>query len=329
MPRLAQLEVAGGGERRRDARSSRARAGPAPAAGRAPRRRRGSTRKSPAAARNAIGERQQDAEDLLASASSSATMSLLISTVAIGSRNRLAPLADAPCTMPGIAALCSARTISTKRPWRLGDHLLLQVLGGVAAPANCSSVVRSFGPLPAQPLANRRRAPGWRRRDLAVDVDGAAHRRRPRRRTARARPTSRCRIGKPPGARATAACASAIEATKSARMRSCSASSGRPSTARPSSAASRPGPGAQREHAVLLDVARPSRSWRPAPARRRRDRSAAARPASAPCRRRQREAGERVDDAVEFEGGGLMRAGTAAVELLAASEGLASVHRGR
>ena len=46
-------------------------------------------------------------------------MSLLISTVAIGSMKRLAPVVDAPCTMPGIDALCSARTISTKRPCRL------------------------------------------------------------------------------------------------------------------------------------------------------------------------------------------------------------------
>ena len=53
------------------------------------------------------------------SSSSRATMSLLISTVAIGSMNRLAPVVEAPWTMPGIAALCSARTISTKRPWRL------------------------------------------------------------------------------------------------------------------------------------------------------------------------------------------------------------------
>ncbi len=48
-----------------------------------------------------------------ASSSSRPTMSLLISTVPSGSRNRLAPLADAPCTMPGMAPRCSARTIST------------------------------------------------------------------------------------------------------------------------------------------------------------------------------------------------------------------------
>ena len=48
-----------------------------------------------------------------ASCSSSATMSLLISTVLSGSRNRLAPLVDAPCTMPGMPLRCSAFTTST------------------------------------------------------------------------------------------------------------------------------------------------------------------------------------------------------------------------
>jgi len=48
-----------------------------------------------------------------ASCCSSATMSLLISTVLSGSRNRLAPLVEAPCTMPGIDVRCSALTTST------------------------------------------------------------------------------------------------------------------------------------------------------------------------------------------------------------------------
>ncbi len=47
------------------------------------------------------------------SRSSISTMSLLISTVADGSRNRLAPLADPPWTMPGTLPRCSVRTIST------------------------------------------------------------------------------------------------------------------------------------------------------------------------------------------------------------------------
>jgi hypothetical protein len=48
-----------------------------------------------------------------ASASCSVTSSLLISTVSSGSMKSVAPLADAPCTSPGIAWRCSARTITT------------------------------------------------------------------------------------------------------------------------------------------------------------------------------------------------------------------------
>ena len=44
---------------------------------------------------------------------SSATMSLLISTVLSGSRNRLAPLVEDPCTIPGIELRCSAFTTRT------------------------------------------------------------------------------------------------------------------------------------------------------------------------------------------------------------------------
>ena len=53
-----------------------------------------------------------------ASSCSRATMSLLISTVLSGSRKRLAPLPELPCTMPGIDPRCSERTRSTKRPSR-------------------------------------------------------------------------------------------------------------------------------------------------------------------------------------------------------------------
>ena len=45
-------------------------------------------------------------------------MSLLISTVLSGSRNRLAPLVDAPWTMPGMAERCSDCTTRTYRPFR-------------------------------------------------------------------------------------------------------------------------------------------------------------------------------------------------------------------
>ena len=49
---------------------------------------------------------------------SRATISLLRSTVLSGSRNRLAPLVELPCTMPGMAVRCSERTTSTNRPLR-------------------------------------------------------------------------------------------------------------------------------------------------------------------------------------------------------------------
>ena len=71
-------------------------------------------------------------------------MSLLISTDAIGSRNRLAPLADEPCTIPGIDALCSARTISTKRPCRLVTTCSCKYFAVSRPLTNCSSVVRSL-----------------------------------------------------------------------------------------------------------------------------------------------------------------------------------------
>ena len=176
-----------------------------------------------------------------ASSSSSATMSLLISTVAIGSMNRLAPVVEAPWTMPGIAALCSARTISTNRPWRLVTTWSCRYLAVSRPLANCSSVVRSF----ARCRRSRSRidASAGLASSTTSPLTSMARRTADTSSTNEAsRPTSRCRIGKLPGARVTAGCASAIEATKSARMRSCSASSGRPSTARPSSAASSPAP---------------------------------------------------------------------------------------
>ena len=47
------------------------------------------------------------------SRSTSVTTSLLSVTVASGSRYRLAPLVELPCTIPGMAPRCSARTTST------------------------------------------------------------------------------------------------------------------------------------------------------------------------------------------------------------------------
>ena len=64
-------------------------------------------------ARNASVSASRIRRTSSASCSSSATMSLLISTVLSGSRYRLAPLVDAPCTMPGMPLRCSAFTTST------------------------------------------------------------------------------------------------------------------------------------------------------------------------------------------------------------------------
>ena len=80
----------------------------APAARRARWPRRPSGCRSAARARNASVSASRMRRTSSASCSSSATMSLLISTVLSGSRNRLAPLVDAPCTMPGNRR-CGAR----------------------------------------------------------------------------------------------------------------------------------------------------------------------------------------------------------------------------
>ena len=58
-------------------------------------------------------------------------MSLLISTVLSGSRKRLAPLVDAPWTMPGMPLRCSALHDEHVAAVALGDDLILQVFGRV------------------------------------------------------------------------------------------------------------------------------------------------------------------------------------------------------
>ena len=86
-----------------------------------------------------------------ASCCSSATISLLISTVLSGSRNRLAPLPELPWTMPGIEARCSARTTSTYRPlrsvticcWRYFDGVLAR--GGRTPACRAASTAASAG----------------------------------------------------------------------------------------------------------------------------------------------------------------------------------------
>ena len=89
------------------------RTAPAHAARRVRRRRRPSDRRSSARPRNASVSASRMRRTSSCSCCSSATMSLLISTVLSGSRKRLAPLPELPCTMPGIDARCSARTTST------------------------------------------------------------------------------------------------------------------------------------------------------------------------------------------------------------------------
>ena len=89
-----------------------------------------------------------------ASCSSSATMSLLISTVLSGSRNRLAPLVDAPWTMPGILLRCSARTSEHIPAVALGDDLILEVFRRVLAAQIRLQRAAQAGPLLPQPIAN-------------------------------------------------------------------------------------------------------------------------------------------------------------------------------
>ncbi len=235
------------------------------------------------------------------SSSSSATMSLLISTVAIGSMNRLAPVVDAPWTMPGIAALCSARTIRTKRPCRLVTTWSWRYLAVSRPLANWSSVVRS--------LARCRRS----RSRIDARAGLASSTTSPLTSTARRtadtssangarRATRRCRMGKFPDARVTAVCASAIEATKSARMRSCSASSGRPSTPSPSSAAASPAPARSGKTPCCCDVTGGLSGRRQ---RLGNDGAIGLRLFGQHPRladRRQREARQGLDDAVELEG---------------------------
>ena len=106
---------------------------------------------------------------------SSATMSLLISTVLSGSRNRLAPLAELPCTMPGIAAAVFGAHDQHVAAVAIGDDLLLQVLRGVLAAQVRLERAAQARALLAQPVAD---APQLRARivdDVAAGIDLAAH----------------------------------------------------------------------------------------------------------------------------------------------------------
>ena len=97
----------------RDAVHAQRRTAPSPAARRARWRRRATSRARPAARGSASVSSSRMRKISSRSRSSSSTMSLLISTVADGSRKSVAPLAELPCTMPGTLPRCSARTIST------------------------------------------------------------------------------------------------------------------------------------------------------------------------------------------------------------------------
>ena len=109
-----------------------------------------------------------------ASCCSSATMSLLISTVLSGSRNRLAPLPELPCTMPGIDAAMLGADDQHVAAVAVGDDLLLEILRGVLAAQVRLERAAQPRPLLAQPIAD---APQLRARivdDLAAGIDLAA-----------------------------------------------------------------------------------------------------------------------------------------------------------
>ena len=101
-------------------------------------------------------------------------MSLLISTVLSGSRYRLAPLADAPWTMPGMPLRCSALTTQHVAAVSLGDDLVLQVLRRVLAAQ--VRLERAAQPrlLPPQPVANASQLRARIVDDLARRVDVGA-----------------------------------------------------------------------------------------------------------------------------------------------------------
>ena len=106
---------------------------------------------------------------------SSATMSLLISTVLSGSRNRLAPLAELPCTMPGIARAVFRADDEHVAAVAVGDDLLLQVLRRVLAAQVGLERAAQTRALLAQPIANALQLRTGIVHDLAAGIDLAAH----------------------------------------------------------------------------------------------------------------------------------------------------------
>ena len=81
-------------------------------------------------------------------------MSLLISTVLSGSRNRLAPLPELPCTMPGIAVAVLGADDQHVAAVAVGHDLLLQVFRRVLAAQVRFERAAKPRPLLAQPIAN-------------------------------------------------------------------------------------------------------------------------------------------------------------------------------
>ena len=185
----------------------------------------------------------------------------------------------------------------------IGDDLLLQVLRRVLAAQVRLERAAQPRPLLAQAIAQVRAAPGWHRRRLRRrdrSCGGCrrsrARTRRRSRRCAREERESRCARG---GSRRT--CARPTPGTSRASS-SCSGSRARPSTASDIRIASRSVGRLQRDRRRRAGSA-PFRPSPRAPPRPRARRSAAARCARrAAPRRRLREAADRLDDPIEFEG---------------------------
>ena len=103
-------------------------------------------------------------------------MSLLISTVAAGSINSVAPVVDEPCTMPGTLPRCSARTINTNRPLRSVMTSSCRYFDAEPR-VYCSSVPRSFCRFWRSSLRIRFSSGLALIEDVAAGIDRVPHRR--------------------------------------------------------------------------------------------------------------------------------------------------------
>ena len=204
--------------------------------------------RSSAAARNASVSASRIRRTSSASCCSSATMSLLISTVLSGSRNRLAPLPELPCTMPGIAVAVFRAHHQHVAAVAIGHDLLLQILRRVLAAQVRFERSAQPRPLLAQPIAN---APQLRARivhHLAGRDRSCGGRRRSRARTTPApsaiAPQDRKRRARAPDAARTVA--RPMRESRRARA-AAAASSARPSTAERRRGSLRDPPAPQRD----------------------------------------------------------------------------------